>query len=179
MKESNIMKSICYSVSFLAMFNVAVMAEDPAIGPLDAAVESYEHLSIVLVEVRKTEDAVVKSIIGHHYQAALANLKSAQHGQNVSKHLEAAAAEVANVANEGDKRVQAIRQRLAKAGSTHLTDADTKEDYLWIDSKEKKALLASAKSIGQLGDKASSDQIIAAAKSLESLYVKAIEPEHK
>ena len=35
----------------------------PTVGSLDAAVESYEHLAIVLVEVRKTEDMVVKSIL--------------------------------------------------------------------------------------------------------------------
>jgi hypothetical protein len=173
------MKSIYYSFSLFVLLNNAVLAADSASDSLDAAVESYEHLAIVLVEVRKTEDGVVKSIIAHHHLAAQEHLKSAQLGQNVSKHLEAAAAEVANVANEGDKRVQAIRQRLAKAGSTHLTDADTNEDYLWIDSKEKKALLGSAKSIAQLGDKASSEQISAAAKSLESLYTKAIAPEQR
>ena len=173
------MKSMyCFCSLFILLSN-AVRATDSDSGSLDAAVESYEHLSIVLVEVRKTEDWVVKSIITHHYQAAQENLKSAQLGQNVAKHLEAAAVEVANAANEGDKRVQAIRQRLAKAGSTHLTDADTHEDYLWIDSKEKKALLASAKSIAQLGDKATAEQIATAAKSLESLYVKAITPEQK
>ena len=135
----------------------AILGADPVaptVGSLDAAVESYEHLAIVLVEVRKTEDQVVKTIIAHHHRAAQDQLRAAQDGPSAFKlkHLEATAAEVTNVANEGDKRVQAIRQRLAKAGSTHLTDADTKEDYLWIDSKEKNALLAAAKSIAQIGD---------------------------
>ncbi|MEK6258307.1 MAG: hypothetical protein AABP62_06770 [Planctomycetota bacterium] len=164
------------------LLSSAILGADPvapAVGSLDAAVESYEHLAIVLVEVRKTEDQVVKTIIAHHHQAAQEHLKAAQGGHDVLKHLEAAAAEVTNVANEGDKRVQAIRQRLAKAGSTHKTDADTKEDYLWIDSKEKKAVLAAAKSIAQLGDKATAEQVAAAAKSLDALYQKAIAPEQK
>jgi predicted choloylglycine hydrolase len=158
----------------------ALLLADPSdkpaasVGSLDAAVESYEHLSIVLVEVRKTEDYLVKSIIAHHHQAAQAHLRTAQGGKDVLKHLEAAATEVTNMANEGDKRVLAIRQRLAKAGSTHKTDKDTKEDYLWIDSKEKKDALAAAKSIAQLGDKATADQIAAAAKSLDTLYQKAV-----
>lgn len=160
----------------------ALLLADPAdkpasTGSLDAAVESYEHLSVVLVEVRKTEDQLVKSIIAHHYQAAQEHLRAAQGGKDVLKHLEAAATEVTNVANEGDKRVLAIRQRLAKAGSTHKTDKDTKEDYLWIDSKEKKDVLAAAKSIAQLGDKATATQVAAAAKSLETLYQKAITAE--
>ena len=165
----------------------AILGADPvapAVGSLDAAVESYEHLATVIIEVRKTEDSVVKTILATHHHAAQDylhaaqdQLQAAQGGQNVLKHLEAAATEITYVANEGDKRVQAIRQRLAKAGHTHISDADTKEDYLFINSKEKKALLAAAKSIAQLGEKATQDQVAAAAKSLEALFQKAIAPE--
>lgn len=144
---------------------------------LDAAVESYEVLATVIIEVRKTEDAVVKTILTHHYQAAQEQLTAAQAGKDVLKHLETAAAEITYVANEGDKRVQAIRQRLAKAGHTHISDVDTKEDYLFINSKEKKSLLAAAKSIAQLGEKAKPDQIAAAAKSLTDTFQKAVAPE--
>lgn len=141
---------------------------------LDAAVSSYETLATVIIEVRKTEDAVVKTILMHHYQAAQEELRAAGTGKDVQKHLEAAAAEITYIANEGDKRVQAIRQRLAKAGHTHISDADTKEDYLFINSKEKKALLAAAKSIAQLGDKGKPDQIAAESKSLAELFKKAV-----
>ena len=171
------MKFVFASLVLGSALLLADPADKPASGSLDAAVESYEHLAIVLVEVRKTEDMVVKSIIAHHHQAAQEHLKAAQGGKDVLKHLEAAATEVTNVANEGDKRVLAIRQRLAKAGSTHLTDSETKEDYLWINSKEKKAVLAAAKSIAQLGEKTTPDQIAAAAKSLDALYQKAVMPE--
>jgi len=124
------MKFVFASLVLGSALLLADPTDKPAPGSLDAAVESYEHLAIVLVEVRKTEDMVVKSIIAHHHQAAQEHLKAAQGGKDVLKHLEAAATEVTNVANEGDKRVLAIRQRLAKAGSTHLTDSETKEDYL-------------------------------------------------
>jgi hypothetical protein len=73
--------------------------------------------------------------------------------------------------------VQAIRQRLAKAGHTHLSDVDTKEDYLFVNSKEKKALLDAAKGIVQLGDKATAEQVAAAAKKLDGLFQAAIMPE--
>ena len=68
-----------------------------------------------------------------------------------SRHLEAAAAEVANIANEGDKRIQAIRQRLAKAGHTHNTDVETKADYMFVTNREKKGLLDLAGRIGRAG----------------------------
>jgi hypothetical protein len=48
---------------------------------------------------------------------------------------------------------------------------------LWINSKEKKEILDAAKSIAQLGDKATAEQVAAASKSLYSLYHKAIAPE--
>ena len=144
---------------------------------LDAAVESYEVLATVIIEVRKTEDAVVKTILMHHYQAAQEELRTAEAGKDVKKHLESAATEITYIANEGDKRVQAIRQRLAKAGHTHISDVDTKEDYLFINSKEKKSLLAAAKSIAQLGDKAKPDEIAAESKSLAEQFKKAVSPE--
>ena len=160
---------------------LSVLLSGSAVGAeptsLDAAVASYERLATVIIEVRRTEDAVVKTILVHHYQAAQEHLQSAQAGKDTLKHLEAAATEITSVANEGDKRVQAIRQRLAKAGHTHISDADTKEDYLFINSKEKKALLAAAKSIAQLGDKASSDQIANAARNLSDTFQKAIAAE--
>lgn len=158
----------------------AIFGADPADkveNSLDAAVESYEVLATVIIEVRKTEDAVVKTILMHHYQAAQEELRAAEAGKDVQTHLESAAAEITYIANEGDKRVQAIRQRLAKAGHTHISDADTKEDYLFINSKEKKSLLAAAKSIAQLGGKAKPDQIAAESKSLAELFKKAVAPE--
>ena len=66
-------------------------------------------------------------------------------------HLEAAATEITNIANEGDKRIQAVRQRLTKAGHTHNTDEDTKDDYMFIDSKEKKELLDLGRKVARLG----------------------------
>lgn len=155
----------------------ATSGAEPAGTSLDAAVESYERLATVIIEVRRTEDSVVKTILVHHYQEAQEHLKHAQAGRDVLKHLEAAATEISYVANEGDKRVQAIRQRLAKAGHTHVTDVDTKEDYLFVNSKEKKSLLAAAKSIAQLGDKASSDQVAVAAKNLTDVFQRTIAPE--
>src|SRR5262249_23224166 len=155
--QEEIMQFVLATV-FLSGAILGADADEKIGTPLDAAVESYEVLATVIIEVRKTEDSVVKTILTHHYQAAQEALKAAQAGKTVQKHLEAAAAEITYIANEGDKRVQAIRQRLAKAGHTHISDADTKEDYLFISSKEKKTLLAAAKSIAQLGDKAKPEQ---------------------
>ena len=149
----------------------------PVGNSLDAAVESYERLATVIIEVRRTEDAVVKTILVHHYQSAQEHLAAAQSGDDVKKHLEDAATEITYAANEGDKRVQAIRQRLAKAGHTHISDVDTQEDYLWISSKEKKALLDLAKATAQLKADAPAADIQAASEKLKTLFDESMQPE--
>ena len=84
---------------------------------------------------------------------------------------------IADIANEGDKRIQAVRQRLSKAGHTHNTDADTKEDYMFVNSKEKKALLDLAKRVGQMGDGASADDIKAVEVELATCSTRRSLPE--
>ena len=106
----------------------------------DALVRWYRRRA--RMEIEATEDNLVKSILIGHHQAAQRHLRQASNdAARRQAHLEDAATEITNIANEGDKRVQAVRQRLKKAGHTHNTDEVTKEDFMFIDSKEKKQLL--------------------------------------
>ncbi len=125
----------------------------------DVAVETYEHLATAILEILATEDLVVEGILTHHHGLARGYLHTAavQTGADQKVSLERAAEEIANIANEGNKPVQAIRQRLLKAGHTHNTDAVTKEDYMFIDSTEKQNLLAMAKTVGAMAGAAKAD----------------------
>src|SRR4029077_7786802 len=89
-------------------------------------------------------------------------------------HLEEAATEITNIANEGDKRAQAVRQRLKKAGPTQNTAAVTKEDFIFIDSKEKKQLLALGRKVARLGAGASAEDIRGVHDELTELFTKSI-----
>jgi hypothetical protein len=143
-----------------------------------SAAATYEHLATAIIAIEATEDELVKSILLGYNAAAQARLKAAiADVAGRRSHLEAAATEIADIANEGDKRIQAVRQRLSKAGHTHNTDADTKEDYLFINSKEKKALLELAKRVGQMGEGANADEIKAVQGELATLFDKTIAPE--
>jgi hypothetical protein len=116
------------------------------------AANTYEHLATAIIAIEATEDELVKSILIGYETAAQAHLAAASRdAKGRVGHLEAAAAEIINVANEGDKKIQAIRQRLAKAGHTHNTDAETKGDYLFVTNKEKKGLLDLASKVGRAG----------------------------
>jgi hypothetical protein len=140
--------------------------------------ETYEHLATAIIEMRKTEDGLVKGIVMHSAGAADAALGQASRaGGDKKAALERAADEINNAANEGDKAVQAVRQRLSKAGHTHHTDADTKEDYIWIDGKEKKKLVDLAQRVSKLGEDASADDINKAREELRGIMKDAMKDE--
>jgi len=150
-------------------------AGQPGMMP-EAAAATYEHLANAIIEIRDTEVNLVGGILRHHHMAALDHLAMAKEasGSSRASHLEAAATEISFVANEGDKRVQAVRQRLLKAGHHHHTDAETKEDYIFVDSAEKKGLLDLANRIGRMGASASESAIDEAMGELASAFDKAI-----
>jgi hypothetical protein len=117
------------------------------------AASTYEHLASAIMEIETTEDELVKSILIGYHAAAQGHLAAAgRDAAGRAAHLEAAATEVTNVANEGDKRIQAVRQRLAKAGHTHNTDVETKADYMFITNRERKGLVDLAGRIARAGE---------------------------
>jgi hypothetical protein len=142
------------------------------------AAATYEHLATAIIEIEATENELVKSILIGYQSAAQGHLRAAIRDEaGRARHLEAAAAEVANIANEGDKRIQAVRQRLSKAGHTHNTDVETKGDYMFVTNKEKKGLLEVASKIARLGPDAKADDIRTLGTELTELFDKAIAPE--
>jgi hypothetical protein len=143
-----------------------------------SAAATYEHLATAIIAIEATEDELVKSILLGYSAAAQGRFKAAVRDQAGRRgHLEAVATLIADIASEGDKRIQAVRQRLSKAGHTHNTDADTKEDYMFINGKEKKVLVALAKRVGQMGDGSSADDIKAVEVEFATVFDKAIAPE--
>jgi len=143
-----------------------------------AAATTYENLANAIIAIEATENELVKSILLGYHAAAHGHLHAAIADEKGRRsHLEHAATDIADIANEGDKRIQAVRQRLAKAGHTHNSDATTKEDYLFINSKEKKEFLALARRVSQLGGDAKPEEIRAIHDELRTLFEKAIAAE--
>jgi len=137
----------------------------------------YEHVANSIIEIRATEDNLVKAMLVQYHASAQRHLASARGSATIADrkaHFEAAAENIANIANEGDKRAQAVRQRLSDAGHYHQKDAETKEDYMFINSAEKKALFGLAKTIGQFGTDAAPADITKASEQLKSLFGKSI-----
>lgn len=142
------------------------------------AAATYEHIASAIIELDAAEDSLVKNILSGYALAARAHLRAAAAGRGDARaHLEGAAAEIANVANEGDARIRAVRQRLLQAGLTHNTDESTDEDYMFIDSQEKKALLDLAMKVGRAGSDAGAETIGDLAEEFDSLFDEAIAAE--
>jgi hypothetical protein len=179
------MKSALTAICVAAILVVAMAAAPPSARDeqLKAAKENtaqtYEHLATAIIEIRKTEDGLVKGIIMHNAGAAEAALARAARAEGGDKKqlLERAADEINNAANEGDKPVQAVRQRLSKAGHTHHTDAETKDDFIWIDGKEKKRLVDLAQRVSKMDDNASADDINKARDELREIMKGALKEE--
>ncbi len=139
----------------------------------DAGAATYEQLATTIIALRKTEDTLVAEILNNYRQLADDQLRGAHdEAKDRAGRLEAAAEQVTNIANEGNKSIQAIRQRLKQAGHSHHSDADSKEDYMFVDSQAKKQFLALAKKIAQLGDAATPEQIAGVRKELDDLFAK-------
>jgi hypothetical protein len=176
----NLIPVVILSATFLGY--QAGQSQTPNAPKADSAAQvaasTYEHLATAIIEIEATEDELVKSILIGYHSAAQAHLRAAtRDAKNRAEHLEAAAGEIANIANEGDKSIQAIRQRLAKAGHTHNTDIETKGDYILITNKEKKGLLDLAGMIGRAGGDAKASDPVALGERLDDLFEKAIAPE--
>jgi hypothetical protein len=141
-----------------------------------ALAEAYEGLANTIIAVRETESALVRAILTAHHDAARAQLDAARAAapDARAKHLQDAATEITYLAGEGDKRVQAVLQRLLKAGHHHHTDGYTSEDYMYVDSAEKKALLDLAGKVAKIDDPTA---IPAVAKELDGLVASTLTPE--
>lgn len=142
--------------------------------PHDASAAAYEHLATAIIEINATEDALVEGILNHHFAMAEQQLRAAVAEKKVGDHAKAAADEITSIANEGNKRVQAVRQKLLQSGHHHHTDAETEEDYIWIDSSEKKTLLDLAGAVAKATDVATVKKQM---EELSTVFAAAMKPE--
>ncbi len=104
-------------------------------------VKSYDALADAILAVRQAEAAFVRALLDGHRHAAEAQMKRGKH--------EAAAAEIAIFANEGDNAIGGVRKRLLEGGHHANPEGEEQgifEDGFVIVTKEakKKCLAASA-----------------------------------
>jgi len=114
---------------------------------LPSLVASYDDLADVILSVRSMEANLVRTVLAGHYNAAEAYFQNGL--------FDAAAAQMALFANEGDNAVGGVRKRLLEGG--HHYNAEGEEQgafepgYVLVDRKAKKAALDASAALRQAG----------------------------
>jgi hypothetical protein len=132
-------------------------ASDPAATPAPL-VDAYDSLADTILGAKKTEWNLVHSILAGTYRhaemlamKAQATMKS---GKSATADVELLAALVAQLGNEGDASVAAVRKRLLEGGHHHNAKGEEQgiydEGFVIVTRKAKKALLDAASAIGKL-----------------------------
>jgi len=128
-------------------------------GPL---VQSYESLADVILAAKKTEWNLVHSILAMTYEHAEATMQRArmkvEAGQPAAADIEALAALVAQLGNEGDNAVAAVRKRLIEGGHHHHHADDTDKGeydtgFVIVTRAAKKVFLGAGMALGQMASK--------------------------
>jgi hypothetical protein len=146
-------------VAWVALIAVPAGAQEAGKTPTEM-VAAYQSLADSILAVKKTEEHLVRSILGAAYGHAHADLQKARAALKSSDTkgaqgaIENLAADVAQLASEGDNAVGAVRKRLLDGGHHHNAEGEKKgiydEGFVVVTRVAKQAFLDASKSIGQL-----------------------------
>ena len=139
----------------------AILAAGPAAGQAETPrplVDAYDSLADSILTIKKTEWNLVHSILAMTYRHAEATLGSAtakiQDGKAAGEEIEKLAELVAQLGNEGDASVAAIRKRLLEGGHHHNAAGESAgiydEGFVIVTRDAKKVFLDSAARIGKI-----------------------------
>lgn len=136
----------CLLVAVLTLVALPTFAQEtPA--PLTA---SYDTLAKIILNARKAEENMVRSILDDHYRAANRAMKE----ENFSR----ASAQMALFANEGDNAVAGIRKRLIEGGHHHNAAGEEagiyEPGYVIVTKEAKEKMLQASKDMKVAKDEA-------------------------
>lgn len=142
----------------------AQMADTATPAPL---VDAYDSLADTILAAKKTEWNLVHSILGGTYSHAEGTFKKAmvklEAGKDAKPELEALAELVAQLGNEGDASIAAVRKRLLEGGHHHNAQGEEQglydEGFVIVTRASKKILLDTATRIGRLGSSATKSAV--------------------
>jgi len=152
-----------------------------------ALVASYSSLADVVVATKQAERHLVLAILDATYRAAEAALNRARAslaaGQSARADVEALAAQVALLGNEGDAAVAGIRKRLVEGGHHHNAAGEQQgvyeEGYVVVTRAAKKAFLESATRIGKLAANPDAGALDAQWQRVQQQYRQLLEEESR
>jgi len=111
-------------------------------------VAAYDSLAKIILNVLQAEEDFVKAMLDGHYHGAKALMKQGKY--------DAAAAEMALFANEGDNAIAGIRKRLVEGGHHHNAAGEEQgvfeEGYVLVTREAQKTMLAASTAMRQAKD---------------------------
>lgn len=109
---------------------------------------AYDSLAKIILNVRQAEEDLVRAMLDGHYHGAKSLMKQGRY--------DAAAAEMALFANEGDNAVAGIRKRLVEGGHHHNAAGEEQgifeEGYVLVTREAKKTMLSASTALRQAKD---------------------------
>lgn len=152
-------------LSLIPVLVLAIGAGVPAHGAQGAGaatpeqlVAAYESLADALLATNRAEWNLVHAILATtygHAEAAMEEVRRAvKSGESAGPAVEKLAALVAQIGNEGDSSVAAIRKRLVDGGHHHNAAGEQQgiydEGFVIVTRADKKVFLDASKSIGKM-----------------------------
>jgi hypothetical protein len=143
-------------------------------------VTTYNSLADAILAVKKTEAGLVRSILSAgyaHAQVELGRARAAIKANDAKASqsaLENLAADVAQVASEGDAAVAAVRKRLLEGGHHHHADGEAQgiydQGFVVVTRAAKATLLDASRVIGQLARAPKADALEAEWKKVQTTF---------
>ena len=156
------------------------MAESPGTSTPAELVATYNSLADAILGAKLTESNLVLAILATTYGHAQVELERARGAikGNDSKAAEAAlenlAADVAQLATEGDNSVASVRKRLLEGGHHHNAAGEAQgifdEGFVIVTKAAKQSLLDASHAIGQMAKAPKADALDAEWKKVQATY---------
>jgi hypothetical protein len=149
-------------------------------------VDTYNTLADGILALKHTEENLVKSILAAtvaHSQVSLGRALAAIEkgdGAAAKAAVEALAADVGQLATEGDNAVGAVRKRLLEGGHHHNAAGEAQgvydEGYVVVTRDAKAKLLASSRAIGGMAAAPEAGALKAEFKKVEGIVAGLLKP---
>jgi hypothetical protein len=149
-------------------------------------VSTYQTLADGILALKRTEENLVRSIVAAahaHGEVQLARAQKALTANDAAgarSAIEALAADVAQMATEGDNSVAAVRKRLLEGGHHHNAAGEAQgvfdEGFVIVTRAAKQKLLDSSRAIAQMTQSPSAQALTGEWSKVQAVYDPLMQP---
>jgi hypothetical protein len=188
MTRSRCAHSIRLSALLLTLATLATPATAQSAAPATPSemVSTYSSLADGILALKRTEEQLVRAILAAanaHAQVQVGRAEKAIAGKDAAAlktAIEAIAADVSQMATEGDSSVAAIRKRLLEGGHHHNAAGEAQgifdEGFVIVTRAAKQKLLESSRTFAQMAGGATAAALTAEWQKVRAVYADLAKP---